>query len=186
MIRINLAPPRERFRPGVSWPAAWPPLGLGSALGAAAIVIVVGIGGYAWSLFGEERRLTVEIDTGAREVATLTTAVGPAAKMKENLADLKARLNVINSLTKDQNRPLFLIDAFADAVPADLWITGLEDKGAVLRVTGAALSATAVSNLMTALRASGRFKEVDIIVSKRDLDKTPNLVTFEVTCRFET
>jgi hypothetical protein len=53
-------------------------------------------------------------------------------------------------------------------------------------VTGAAFSPTAVSNLMTALRASGRFKDVDIVVSKRDLDKTPNVVTFEVTCRFET
>ena len=182
MIRINLAPPRQR--PGLG--LAWPTFDLGLLFGVAAVVIVLGVGGYAWSLFREERRLTAEIDTGARELTTLTTIVGPAAKMKEHLADLRARLSVIRALTKDQSRPLFLIDAFADAVPADLWITGLEDKGAVLRVTGAAFSSTAVSNLMTALRASGRFKDIDIVVSKRDLDKSPSMVTFEVTCRFET
>jgi Tfp pilus assembly protein PilN len=182
MIRINLAPPRERFQSRLGRPR----LNVGALIGVAAVVVASGIGGSAWYLMREERRLTAEIDVGAREMTTLKALVGPAAKMKEHLADLQARLKVIQALTKDQRRPLFLIDAFADAVPADLWITGLEEKGSVLRVTGSAFSPTAVSNLMTALRASGRFKDVDIVVSKRDLDKTPNVVTFEVTCRFET
>ena len=181
MIRINLAPPRERSR----FRQEWPRLNLGVVFGLAAVALAAALGGSSWHLFREERRLTLEIDVGARELATLKTVVGPAAKMKEHLADLQARLQVIQTLTRDQSRPLFLIDAFADAVPADLWITGLEDKGSVLRVTGSAFSATAVSNLMTALRASGKFKDVDIVVSKRDLEKAPNVVTFEVTCRFE-
>jgi Tfp pilus assembly protein PilN len=182
MIRINLAPPRQRAGLHLTGPR----LNLGVLLGLAAIAVVVVLGASAWYLMREERRLTAELDVQGRELTTLKAIVGPAAKMKEHLADLRARLTVIQALTKDQSRPLFLIDAFADAVPADLWITGLEDKGAVLHVTGAAFSATAVSNLMTALRASGKFKDIDIVVSKRDLDKAPNLVTFEVTCRFET
>jgi len=181
MIRINLAPPRQR--PGLR--GRWPQPNLGVMLGAAALILAVGIGGWSWSLFREERRLGVEIDAGAREQTGLNAIVGPAAKMKERLADLQARLKTIETLTKDQSRPLFLIDAFADAVPADLWITGLEERGAVLRVTGSAFSSTAVSNLMTALRTSGKFKDVDIVVSKRDLEKLPNVVNFEVTCRFE-
>src|SRR6185295_14047582 len=99
----------------------------GMLVGLAVIVIAVGIGGSVWYLMREERRLTAEIDGAARELTTLKTVVGPAAKMKEHLADLRARLKVIQALTKDQSRPLFLIDAFADAVPADLWITGLEE-----------------------------------------------------------
>lgn len=182
MIRINLAPPRTRQYARYS-PS---PMHLGPVFGIAVAAILVGFGGYAWHLVRQERALAAEIEIGARELTALKAAVGPAAKLKEHLAELQARLKVIQALTKDQNRPLFLIDAFVDTVPADLWITGLEDKGAVLRVTGSAYSATAVSNLMTALRASGKFKDVDIVVSKRDLDKTPNLVTFEVTCRFET
>lgn len=187
MIRINLAPPRERaaLRLTAPWLAA-PWLNLGVVFGVAGVALAVAIIGSALYLFREERRLSAEVEVSGRELNTLRAIVGPAAKMKENLAELQARLKAIQGLTKDQSRPLFLIDAFADVVPADLWITGLEDSGAGLRVTGSAFSATAVSNLMTALRASGKFKDVDIVVSKRDLDKVPDLVTFEITCRFET
>lgn len=184
MIRINLAPPQRRARFRVAGRGFQ--VNLGMLFGAAGVALILVIGGTSWYLFRAERRLTAELDAGARELAKLSAIVGPAAKMKEHLADLQARLKVIQALTKDQARPLSLIEAFADAVPDDLWVTGLEDKGAVLRVTGAAFSSTAVSNLMTALRASGKFKDVDIVVSKRDLDKAPNVVTFEVICRFET
>jgi Tfp pilus assembly protein PilN len=182
MIRINLAPPRERV--GVRLAGPW--LNLGVVFGVAGVVLAVAIIGSALYLFREERRLGAEVEVGARELMTLRTIVGPAAKIKENLAELQARLKAVEGLAKDQSRPLLLIDAFADVVPADLWITGLEDSGAGLRVTGSAFSATAVSNLMTALRASGKFRDVDIVVSKRELDKVPELVTFEITCRFET
>ena len=182
MIRINLAPPRERA--GMS--RGWPGLNLGVVFGVAGVALALAVIGSALYLFREERRLRAEVEVSARELNTLRVIVGPAAKMKEHLAELQARLKAVQTLTKDQSRPLFLIDAFADVVPADLWITGLEDSGAILRVTGSAFSATAVSNLMTALRSSGKFRDVDIVVSKRDLDKVPDVVTFEITCRFET
>ena len=181
MIRINLAPPRARSQSQPGWAG----LHLGVVFGVAALVLAIGIGSGSWSLFREERRLIAEVGAGTNELTMLKAIVGPAAKMKEHLADLQARLKVVQALTKDQSRPLLLIDAFADAVPADLWITGLEDKGTQLRITGMAFSSTAVSNLMAELRASGKFKDVDIVVSKRDLDKAPDVVTFEVTCRFE-
>jgi Tfp pilus assembly protein PilN len=183
MIRINLAPPREeRGRAGRTFGLQ---VNLGTAFVIALVALLAGLGFYGRLLMREQQRLTVELEEGEREAAALRVTVGQAAKMKEQLAELQARLNALNVLTRDQSRPLFLIDAFADAVPADLWITGLDEKDRAVRIAGSAFSATAVSNLMTALRASGKFKDVDIVVSKRDLDKTPSLVTFEVTCRFE-
>ena len=184
MIRINLAPRRERRGREGRWPALFR-LNLAVVFGLAAIALAAGLANAWWSLSHEAQRLTAEIETGARELATLKQSVGRAAQIKEQFADLQARLKAIQVLTKDQARPLLLVDAFVDAVPADLWITGLEEKGAVLRVTGSAFSTTAVANFMAALRKSGRFKEVDIVVSKRDLAKTPSLVSFEVICRFE-
>src|SRR5262245_361359 len=185
MIRINLAPLRERQAAAFSLPGFRLRLNLGVLVAALAVAIVVVLGGFASSLLHVESRLTAEIESTGREITNLRTVVGPAAKLKENLAELRARLTAIETLTRDQTRPLTLIDAFVDTVPADLWITGFEENGIILRVTGGAYSATAVSNLMTALRASGRFKEVDIVISRRDLDKAPNMLTFEVTGRFE-
>ena len=72
-----------------------------------------------------------------------------------------------------------------DVVPRDLWITGMEERDSVLKLTGSAFSTTAVSDLMSNLRSSGRFKSIDIVISRQDLAKTPSMVTFEVTCRFE-
>lgn len=184
MIRINLAPRKEgRGLRGVH--LGLPRVNLSVLFGAVALTLTVGLAGFWWHLSREEHRLTAEIGAGAQELAALKATVGRAGNIKEQLADLQARLTTIQLLTKDQGRPLRLVDAFVDAVPADLWITGLEEKDALLRVTGSAFSATAVANFMAALRASGRFKDVDIVVAKRDLAKTPSLVGFEVTCRFE-
>jgi type IV pilus assembly protein PilN len=182
MIRINLAPPRESRR--VYFRGSQ--LNLGLLFGAAALALVTVLGAVAWYFSHEERRLTAEVERSGRELTTLRTLVGPAAKMKERLAELQARLKAIEALIVDQHRPLSLVDAFADVVPTDLWITAFEEKATTLRVRGSAFSASAISNFMTALRASGKFRDVDIIVSKRDLDKAPNVVTFEVTCRFGT
>ena len=76
---------------------------------------------------------------------------------------------------------LGLLDSFADVVPRDLWITGMEERDSVLKLTGSAFSTTAVSDLMSNLRSSGRFKSIDIVISRQDLAKSPSMVTFEVT-----
>jgi Tfp pilus assembly protein PilN len=187
MIRINLAPARERAGVSFGVPGlSLPDFNLGMVFGVAGAVLAFVILLSSLHLFRQERRLTADIETGGRELNSLRALVGPAAKLREHLAELQARLRAVQTLTKDQTRPVSLLDAFADVVPSDLWITGLEDSAIGLRVTGAALSAAAVSDLMSALRASGKFRDVDIVVSKRELDKVPDVVTFEITCRFET
>ena len=94
-------------------------------------------------------------------------------------------LNVIESITKAQGRPILLVEAFASVIPSDLWITGFEEKSLQLKITGSAFSTTAIADFMANLRASGKFKEVDLVISRRDLARPTPLVTFEVTCRYE-
>jgi Tfp pilus assembly protein PilN len=184
MIRINLAPRGDKHGRRGAWFAS-PRINLGFLFVPVALALAAGLGWGWWHLARTERHLTAEIEAGARELAGLRATVGQSGDIRERLAELEARLKAIQLLTRDQRRPLLLIDAFADAVPADVWITALEDKGVTLRVSGSAFSAAPVANFMAALRASGRFKEVDIVISKQDLTKTPSVVSFEVTCRFE-
>ena len=149
------------------------------------IIVVGGIGVYWWQLAREETRLTDEVERTKRELAMLKPITDQASKVKDQLADLQKRVKTIGELTKDQAKPLRMVDAFASVVPNDLWVTRMEEKGNILKVSGSAFSAVAVSDLMANLRASGKFKDVDIVVSRQDIAKTPRLVTFEVTCRFE-
>ena len=67
----------------------------------------------------------------------------------------------------------------------DLWLTRLEERGPSLRIAGTTYSSVALSDFMANLKASGRFKDVDLLDAKQDLSKSPRTITFEVSCRFE-
>ena len=184
MIRINLAPERRRRR-GVGFTLSLPSFNLGLLFGILYLLAVVGIGAYWWSLSSDESTLTDEISRKSKELLALRTTIGQGNKIKEQTVELKKRIDVIEKLTRDQAKPIVLADAFASVVPKDLWITRFEERDSILRVSGSAFSATAVSNFMANLRSSGKFKDVDIVVSRRDLARASSPVTFEVTCRFE-
>ena len=184
MITINLAPPRQQqglrdFR------LQMPSFNMGVLFLVIYIAAGSGITIYWAQLYREEARLTEEIAKATSEMDRLKPITAQAAKVKDQLADLQKRVKTIDDLTKDQSKPIRIFDAFASIVPNDLWVTKMEERGNILKVTGTAFTPVAVSDLMANLRASGKFKEVEIVVSRQDLGKSPRLVTFEVTCRFE-
>lgn len=181
MIRINLAPTRAR-RLGLP---RLPAFNLGVLFLIVYVVAIAGAGYSWWSLSRQEAQLGAEVARLSRELAVLQAVVGQRAQARARLAELQQRVKVFGELTRGQERPIVLLDAFAASVPPDLWITVLEERSSVLRITGSAFSTTAVADFMANLRRSERFKDVDIIVARQDPSKTPRLVTFEVTCRFE-
>jgi len=42
-----------------------------------------------------------------------------------------------------------------------------------------------VSEFMANLKAYGKFKDIEIVISRQDLTRVNSPVTFEVTCRYE-
>lgn len=188
MIRINLAPPEGRPRRAAGGPGfqlRLPEFNLGIVFGVVWVVGALAVGAWWWSLSGQETQLAEKIKQSTAELETLKARAGQVAKLKDQVAELKKRVDTITELTKGQARPVVLFDALADVVPRELWLTALEERGTTLRMTGTAFSPTAVADLMSNLRSSGRFKDVDILISRQDLTKTPRQVTFEITCRFE-
>jgi type IV pilus assembly protein PilN len=185
MIRINLAPPEARRSRGPSVSLSLPSFNLGILFAIVYIAAAGGLGFYWYGLAAEETRLTGEVDRLTREIASLKTTLGQGAGVKNQLAEVRRKVGVLEDITKGQGKSIVLLDSFVDTVPRDLWITGLEQKESLLKLSGTAFSTTAVSDFMSNLKSSGKFKEVDIVVSRQAIDKTPSLVTFEVTCKFE-
>ena len=184
MIRINLAPAEtRRRRAGFKIPIPSPNLAWLFAV--LYLLAAGGVGYYWWGLNQKEAKLARDFDRGTKELQSLKATLGQGANVKAQLTDIQKRVQVIEELMKGQARSIVMLDAFADVVPRDLWITSMEEKGSQLKLSGTAYSTTAVSDLMSNLRSSGKFKEIDIVVSRQDLAKTPSVVTFEVTCRFE-
>ena len=184
MIRINLAPPETRHRRR-SFSLPVPSMNLGLLFGVLFALAAGGVGYFWWSLSAEETQIAGEVDRLNRELQSLKATLGQSAGVKAQLAEAKRRVGVLEDLTKGQGKPIILLDAFIDTVPRDLWITSLEQKETQLKLSGTAFSTAAVSDFMSNLKSSGKFKDVEIVVSRQALDKTPSLVTFEVTCKFE-
>jgi len=184
MIRINLAPPETRHRRR-SFNLPVPSMNLGLLFGVLVVLAAGGIGYFWWSLGAEETQIAGEVDRLNRELQSLKATLGQSAGVKAQLAEAKRRVGVLEDLTKGQGKSIILLDAFIDTVPRDLWITSLEQKESQLKLSGTAFSTAAVSDFMSNLKSSGKFKDVEIVVSRQALDKSPSLVTFEVTCKFE-
>jgi len=181
MIRINLAPPVAKKGLGLALPG----FNLGVLFGAAALLLVLVIGGWWWSLSAEIGRLNRDIAESKRQAEELKAVIAEGQRAKRDREALERRLAAITVVERNQTRPVYLLDAVLDTLPKDLWLTRMEEKGTQLRFAGNAYSATALADFMTNLKASGKFKDVDIVDAKQDLAKSPRLIAFEVIARFE-
>ena len=179
MIKINLAPPPKRKRLSIRLPAL---PGSWALFGPVVLLLIAGIGGYWYALDREAGRLRSEITRTQKELDGLKTAIAEGNRFKKETEELEKRVAVIDSMARLQTRSVHILDAVADTVPRDLWLTSLEEKDSRLRLGGAAFTSTAVADFMANLKRSGTFKDVDLVVSRQDLTKSPRVVTFEIVC----
>ena len=187
MIKINLAPERGRRRKvgfkGIK--LSLPAFNLGVLFGVVYLALLVCIGLYWWFLMSTKVSLTADIDRANRDLATLKAQIGQESKVRDLANELRKRVDVIEAITKAPGQKIQLVEAFASVIPSDLWVTAFEEKSGQIKVTGSAFSPTAIADFMSNLRSSGKFKDVDLVVTRRDLARPAPLVTFEVTCRYE-
>ena len=182
MIRINLAPPTTKRGGGFGLPD----FNLGMLFGGAALVVVLFLGVWWWSLSSEIRRLNTEIAENKKQAEQLKVVIAEGQRFKRDKEALERRVNAIDIVARQQTRPVYLLDAVLDQLPKDLWLTRMEEKGTQLKFAGNTYSATSLSDFMSNLKASGKFKDVDIVDAKQDLTKPPpRLIAFEVIARFE-
>ncbi len=180
MIKINLAPPSAKTQrvgaPGVN---------LGVVFGALGLLLVVAVGAYGWMLSAEVRSLRSDIEQSRSEIARLKPIIAEGQRYRQEKQELERRVAAIEMVARNQTRPTYLLDSLADMLPADLWLTRVEEKNQQLRLAGTTYSSVALSDFMANLKASGKFKEVDLVESRQDLGKSLRTITFEVSCQFE-
>ena len=182
MVRINLAPPRARDKGGAGGTGG---VNLGLVFGGLLALLVVGLGAYSWKLSSDIAWYNAEIDKNQQELDRLKPIIAQHQRFKQEKEELERRVNAIETVARNQARPVYLLDSIADTLPADLWLTRMEEKGQLLRLAGGTYSSTTLADFMARLKASGRFKDVDLVESRQDLTKSPRMITFEVACRFE-
>jgi len=179
MIRINLAPPSAKKTFAV------PDFNLGMLFGVLALGLILILGGWWWSVSAEIRRLNNEIAENKKQAEQLKVVIAESQRFQRDKEALERRVNAIEVVARQATRPVYLLDAVADQLPKDLWLNRMEEKGTQLKFAGTTYSATSLSDFMSNLKASGKFRDVDIVDAKQDLTKSPRMITFEVVARFE-
>ena len=185
MIRINLLsiPKSKRGKRTVSAPAV---SGSGPNLMIVALVVVIltagGNLGWWYKLNHEGQRIAKDMakaDKENRELLQVKTRVEQKNKQAEAY---QRRVDVIDRLRAAQSGPKELLAMIGDTVNATdaVWLNKMNDEGPNINIEGTALSIDAVANLMSNLKRTGYFKNVEMKESYQD-ETVHNMQAFVFT-----
>ena len=146
-VRVNLLPHREERRKaqrkhlGIL-------AGMVAALAAAIIILIHGIiAGYI-SVQGERNAFV------KKENASLDKEIDEIKKLKEDIASLLARKQVIERLQSDRVLAVSLLEQLVQQVPDGVYLTSIKQKGRNIAMVGYSQSNARVSQLMRNIGSS--------------------------------
>jgi type IV pilus assembly protein PilN len=123
-----------------------------------------------------------QISKTKKELDDQKTQIKEINQAKESQKNFQDRLNVINSLRKGKSISARLLDEISIAKPEKIQLESLKKEGTKIGIEGVALDDETVANLMTNLRKSKVFKNVDLIVSEQIEQNKIRLKRFVLSC----
>ncbi len=178
MIRINLLPYRvQRRRAQV----------LRHLLALVGVVAVVGLGiaaahGYASSQLSSLEERYAEL---RRKNAELQRKIGEIRNLDRLRAEVQRKLKLVDQLQQGRFASFRMLLAIARAIPQNVWITELHDRGGRVELKGVAESPAAIASFMRALEASPEFADVRLGVVRRTKLDNAVLRSFSLTMQRE-
>jgi len=183
MIKVNLvgAGRKKKSKAGVkiALPASFTPVLL--------ILIVLGAagGGYWW--YAKTVATLADLDTkkaaAEKQKAALEAVIKADQVFEARKKSLENRVKIIESLQKNQVSPVVALDELAEAVDKTrwVWLSSLDQKEAVVNMTGTATSLNAIADFSSNLMGTGYFKSVD--PGSTQVDNNGNWA-FTIKCEF--
>ena len=149
----------------------------------AVVVMSVGII-YFWQriLVQQDEELSRQIMLAKKEKVRQEGMLKENEVFEKRRKLLETRINVIESLKKNQSGPVQVLDLLSDCIQRSegVWLKDLAQKGNVITVNGTAMgSPDAVADFITNLTRVGNFKNVNL-VNLQELDSKYSFsITFE-------
>ena len=159
MIRINLLPHREERRKAQRKHLAIL-AGMVAALAIGLVVLVHGvIAGY----------IAVQSDRNEflkKENARLDVEIDEIKKLKEEIAALLARKQVIERLQSDRAQSVYLLEQLVRQIPDGVYLKTVKQQGTRVNLVGYAQSNARVSTLMRNISSSPYLENPDLVEIK--------------------
>lgn len=186
MIRINLLgvpKARKAKRPTMS-------IGVSgvNTMAAGLVIAALFAGGnyfYYYKLNNTSEQLQKELDSAKRENARLAGVKAKYQEREKQFQLYDRRVKVIHQLQAAQNGPSELLNTVASTVNSTdaVWLDSMTEDANNINLTGTAISANAVANLITNLKKSNYFKTVEIKETFQDASvKDMQAFTFTLVC----
>ncbi len=158
-IRINLLPYREERRKAQRKHLAVL-AGMVAALAAAIVILIHGI------IAGYIAIQTDRNDFLKKENAGLDKDIGEIRKLKDEIAALLARKQVIERLQSDRAQAVYLLDQMVRQVPDGVYLKAIKQQGQKVFLNGYAQSSSRVSTLMRNFTSSPHLENPELVEIK--------------------
>jgi type IV pilus assembly protein PilN len=194
MIRINLLgiPRPKKGKRGGGAAAMASMAGTPGEGPSAVIFLLLGLvlgGGVFGYLFykadAEGKDLQAKLVKANEDGLRLVTVKQKYDQRKKEADAFEKRVKVIDQLRAEQSGPVNLLNTVGNTVNNTdaVWLTQMQEAGNNINIEGMALSTQAVANLMTNLKRSGYFKNVEIKETAQDpSQKEMTAFTFTLVC----
>lgn len=189
MIKINLlgsAKPKNK-RGGGSAPVIDSGSGGSPQLKIVAVLAVAVLLNFGYWYNLNRQKLSLETQMTQAEAANrkLADVKVEYLREKQEAENYQRRVDVIDTLRKNQIGPVSLLDMVGTTVNGTeaVWLSKMDDSGPAVNIQGMALSTDAVANLISNLNKTGYFRSVEIKETFQDAQiKNMQAFQFTLTC----
>jgi Tfp pilus assembly protein PilN len=184
MIRINLLGETARAAE-IHAPesAARTTANLALAFGISFVVALGGVGVLGWAWGRQVDRLHRELIKEQAEQARLAAVAAENKRYEQEIVEVQARINTIETLEKSRTGPVNLMNSLADSVNRanDLYLLSVKADGGRLILKGESGSVRSIADFIAALK-SGDFYQVHLQQYYQDDESDRINFKFDLDC----
>jgi type IV pilus assembly protein PilN len=145
------------------------------------VVAVAGIYFYYQRLESTHEKLQAQLAEANKSIASMVKVKQAYLERQKDYDAFKRRFDIIDQLRAGQAGPVPLLNNLSETVSKTdgVWLLNMKDDGPSVSLEGVALGPNNVANLMTNLRRSGYYKNVELRETSQE--DNPKLQTFSFT-----
>jgi type IV pilus assembly protein PilN len=138
---------------------------------------------YNIHLGGQIKDLKTDVDDTKKEVAKFQKITKQIEEIKQKLAILEKKTEVIRTLETNRFEPVEMLDNMSGKIIANrMWFTSFDDRPQNVQIDGIALDNKTVADFMTRLEGTGLFGSVRLQTIQKHVVKGSGLKKFSITC----
>jgi type IV pilus assembly protein PilN len=143
-------------------------------------------GGYWYRLDVQKRSIQANMAVAEQKNRELADVKARYMARQREAENYKRRVDVIDQLRKAQSGPVELMAMVGETVnnTEAVWLNNMKDEGKSIDIQGMALSSDAVANLISNLKKTGYFQNIEMKESIQD-EQIKDMQAFQFTLSCE-